>query len=53
MKNAVNDRPMYEKAIVLKDRLYGIVRAYLQVNQSKEWDSDVSHYRACILLPRQ
>jgi hypothetical protein len=36
MKNAMKDKPMYKKAVVLKDRLIGMVGAYLPINQCNE-----------------
>src|SRR5450432_648651 len=50
MKNAINDRPMYEKAMLLIDRLYGMVGAYEYINQSKQSNGGILHPRVCVVF---
>jgi hypothetical protein len=36
MQNATNDRPMYDKAIVLTEMSNDIIGTYPQINQGRE-----------------
>jgi hypothetical protein len=56
MKNAINERPMYEKAMALIDRLHRMVGAYQYINQRTGSSGEFLHsgmYNVSTIVSRE